>query len=86
MYTVHDVYDLTHTQAAPLLEKVTYPWEALEEIGAFILSLGETLSAEDYDHRADDVWIAKSAVVAPTASILRLITMPDFFRPFTKVE
>ena len=47
MYTVHDLYDLPHTQAAPLLEKVTYPWEALEEIGAFILSLGETLSAED---------------------------------------
>ena len=82
MYTVHDLYDLTHTQAAPLLEKVTYPWEALEEIGAFILSLGETLSAEDYDHPADDVWIAKSAVVAPTASI----TGPCIIGPETEVR
>ena len=82
MYTVHDLYDLTHTQAAPLLEKVIYPWEALEEIGAFILSLGETLSAEDYDHPADDVWIAKSAVVAPTASI----TGPCIIGPETEVR
>lgn len=82
MYTVHDLYDLTHTQAAPLLAKVTYPWEALEEIGAFILSLGETLSAEDYDHPADDVWIAKSAVVAPTASI----TGPCIIGPETEVR
>ena len=82
MYTVHDLYDLTHTQAAPLLEKVTYPWEALEEIGAFILTLGETLSAEDYDHPADDVWIAKSAVVAPTASI----TGPCIIGPETEVR
>ena len=82
MYTVHDLYDLTHTQAAPLLAKVTYPWEALEEIGAFILSLGKTLSAEDYDHPADDVWIAKSAVVAPTASI----TGPCIIGPETEVR
>ena len=69
MYTVHDLYDLTHTAAAPLLEKVTYPWEALDGIGDFILQLGASLSLEEYDHPAEDVWIAKSATVAPTASI-----------------
>lgn len=69
MYHRHDLYDLTHTQAAPLLEEVEYPWQALAGISGFILSLGSTLSAEEYDHPSEDVWIAKSAKVAPTANI-----------------
>ena len=82
MYTVHDLYDLTHTAAAPLLEKVTYPWEALDGIGDFILQLGAALSLEEYDHPAEDVWIAKSATVAPTASI----TGPCIIGPETEVR
>ena len=82
MYTVHDLYDLTHTAAAPLLEKVTYPWEALDGIGDFILQLGASLSLEEYDHPAEDVWIAKSATVAPTASI----TGPCIIGPETEVR
>lgn len=35
----------------------------------FILKLGQTLSEEEYDHPSEDVWIAKSAKVAPTACI-----------------
>ena len=42
------LYDLSHTLAAPLLEKVRYPWEALSGIGAFIAALGPTLSQEEY--------------------------------------
>ena len=82
MYTVHDLYDLTHTQAAPLLEEVEYPWQALAGISGFILSLGSTLSAEEYDHPAEDIWIAKSAKVAPTASI----TGPCIIGPETEVR
>ena len=82
MYTVHDLYDLTHTQAAPLLEGVEYPWQALAGIGDFILSLGKTLSPGEYDHPAEDVWIAKSARVAPTASI----TGPCIIGPETEVR
>lgn len=82
MYTVHDLYDLTHTQAAPLLEEVEYPWQALAGISGFILSLGSTLSAEEYDHPSEDVWIAKSAKVAPTASI----TGPCIVGPETEVR
>ena len=82
MYTVHDLYDLTHTQAAPLLEEVEYPWQALAGISGFILSLGSTLSAEEYDHPSEDVWIAKSAKVAPTASI----TGPCIIGPETEVR
>ena len=82
MYTVHDLYDLTHTQAAPLLEEVEYPWQALAGISGFILSLGSTLSAEEYDHPSEVVWIAKSAKVAPTASI----TGPCIIGPETEVR
>ncbi len=82
MYTVHDLYDLTHTQAAPLLEEVEYPWQALAGISGFILSLGSTLSAEEYDHPSEDVWIARSAKVAPTASI----TGPCIVGPETEVR
>lgn len=62
-------YDLTQTIAAPLLERFTYPWEALPEIGAFIKQLGQELSEDEYEKVGEDVWIAKTAKVAPTASI-----------------
>ena len=43
---IKNLYDLTQTQAASLLEKAEYPWEVLSEIGAFIKELGETLPEE----------------------------------------
>lgn len=69
MFTILDLYDLSHTLAAPLLERFQYPWEALPEIGGFLKALGPTLPEEDYDHPAEFVWIARTARVAPTASI-----------------
>ncbi len=63
------LYDLTHTAARPLLEQVEYPWQALGQIQKFILELGASLSAEEYDHPAESVWIHKTAKVAPTAFI-----------------
>ncbi len=67
--TINELYDLSHTLAAPLLEKVTYPWEALPLIGKFIVELGNTLSEDEYDKVGENVWIAKDAKVAPTAFI-----------------
>lgn len=67
--TVSALYDLSHTAARPLLERVEYPWEALGGIHRFILELGETLSPEEYDHPAETVWIHKNATVAPSAFI-----------------
>ena len=65
--TVAALYDLTHTQAAPLLAGATYPWEVLDEIGGFIRTLGESLPAEEYDHPAPTVWVHKTATVFPSA-------------------
>lgn len=66
---VKNLFNLDETITKELLNSVTYPWEALPKISAFILKLGETLSEEDYDKCGEDIWIAKSAVVAPTAYI-----------------
>ena len=41
----------------------------LPKISAFIVELGNTLSSEDYEKRGENVWVAKSAKVAPTAYI-----------------
>ncbi len=69
MISIQALYDLNHTLAAPLLENLQYPWEALPEISGFLRALGPALPEAEYDHPAELVWIAKSAVVAPTASI-----------------
>ena len=66
---VKNLYTLTETLAAPLLSRVTYPWEALPEIGAFIMELGASLSEEEYEKQGEKICIARSAKVAPTASI-----------------
>lgn len=58
-----------HTIAKGIFEGVAYPFEVLPKIHDFILSLGEKLPADKFEKRGDDIWIAKSATVAPTASI-----------------
>lgn len=68
-YTIEHLLDLEETIAKELFEGKTYPWEVLPEIKEFILKLGATLSPEEYDCVDGNVWIAKSAKVAPTAFI-----------------
>lgn len=69
MYEIKELLDLDKTIAAKLFEGKTYPWEALDGIKSFILELGETLSADEYDHPEDGVWIAKDAKIFPSAYI-----------------
>lgn len=64
---IKNLFDLSHTAAAPLLEGLAYPWEALPLIGDFIRRLGASLSPSEYELRAEDVWVAKSAVVFDSA-------------------
>lgn len=66
---IEQLLDLQQTIAAPLFEGKTYPWEVLPEIKDFILKLGPTLDTSKFDHPSEDVWIAKSANVAESASI-----------------
>lgn len=68
--TIKELYsDLNKTLAKKLLERKTYPWEVLPCIGEFIQKLGETLSEEEYEKKGENIWIAKSAKVAPTAFV-----------------
>lgn len=67
--TVKELYDLNETIAAKLFEGAVYPWELLSKIGAFIVELGNTLPEEKFEKRGENIWIAKSASVAPTACI-----------------
>ena len=66
---ISNLYNLDETIARDLFEGATYPWEVLPKINAFILQLGSTLSEEEYEKIGEDVWIARSATVAPTAYI-----------------
>ena len=58
-----------HSIAYGYLSSFTYPWEALDGLSEFIRACGATLSPDEYDHPAEDIWIAKSAIVAPTAHL-----------------
>ncbi len=66
---ITDLYDLSHTVARDHLSKFTYPWEALAGIKDIILEIGASLDPELYEKRGEDVWVSKSAKVAPTAFI-----------------
>lgn len=66
---IKNLYNLEETIAKKIFEGATYPWEVLPKISDFIIELGNTLDPEEYDKVGDDVWIAKTATVAPTAYI-----------------
>ena len=67
---VTGLFDLSHTRASQMLADCRYPWEALDRIGETVLSVGRELDPEKYDQVQENVWIAKSATVYPTATIL----------------
>ena len=46
-----------------------YPYEVLADIGNIIKKIGAALSADRFEKREGDIWVAKSATVAPTACL-----------------
>ena len=56
MIEIKDLFDLDKTIAAELFEGKTYPWEVLDDIKSFILRLGPTLSRDEFDNPAENVW------------------------------
>ena len=67
VYTINDLYDLSHTMAAAYLAGFTYPWEALKGIKDLILTLGPGLDPAEYSEVSPHVWVHNTATVAPTA-------------------
>lgn len=66
---ISNMYTLSETIAAGLFEGAEYPWEVLPKIHDFIFELGKSLPADKFEKRGEDIWIAKSATVAPTACL-----------------
>ncbi len=66
---ISNLYNLEETIAKELFDGAVYPWEVLPKISSFILELGATLDPEEYEKRGENVWVAKSAKVAPSAFI-----------------
>ena len=64
---IENLYSLNETIAADLFKGVDYPWEVLPKIKDFIVELGNTLDSSVYEKRGENIWVAKSAKVAPTA-------------------
>lgn len=67
--TIAALYTLEETIAKELFEGLTYPWEALPLIRDFIVRLGRSLPEDKYEQVKENVWIARSARVFPSAYI-----------------
>ena len=61
-----ELFDMSHTIAERIFDNHAYPWEVLPEIGDFIRSLGSLLPENEYRKIGKDIWIHKTAKVAPT--------------------
>ena len=78
---ISGLFDLSHTLAGEYLARFQYPWQALDGIKDLILTLGPALG-EDYEERAPQVWVHKTATVAPTA----FLGAPCIIGPDTEVR
>ncbi len=79
---VSDLLDLSHSIAGDYLSGFQYPWQALDGIKELILQLGPQLDPEVYDHPQEGIWVAKSAVVFPSA----YLGSPCIIGPETEVR
>ena len=66
---ISNLLDIHNTIAEGIFVNREYPWEVLPDIRSFILSLGPTLRESLFEKRGEDIWIAKSAKIYPSASI-----------------
>src|SRR5690554_5802893 len=55
--------------AKDFLDRFEFPWDLITHIGDEIIRIGKTLSKEKYDYIDDNIWISKTAKVAPSAFI-----------------
>ena len=67
--TIQEIFEDKNTIAWELIERYEYPYEVLPNISTYIVELGNTLSEDKYEKRGENIWIAKSATVEPSAFI-----------------
>ncbi len=66
MLKTSNLYNFSHSIAGNYLSGFQYPWQALSGISELILTLGPQLG-DSYVEVSPQVWVHKTAVVAPTA-------------------
>lgn len=64
-----ELFSMENTIAAPVFEGTKYPFEVLPKIKDFILELAKKLDMTKFEEKGENIFIAKSAKVAPTAFI-----------------
>lgn len=69
MLSINELFDLSHSEAGEYLSGFEYPWDALEGIKNLILEIGKKLNKDEYNEISLQIWIHKTATVAPTAFI-----------------
>lgn len=79
---IGELLDLTHTLAAPLFDGKRYAWEILPLLPDFIRELGAALPRDDYAEIAPEVFVHRTAKIAPSA----LIQGPTVIGPATEVR
>ncbi len=67
---INELFDLSHTRAAELLQGYVNIYEALPKLKDFIIRLGKELPPDEYDEISPEVWVAKDAVISPMATII----------------
>lgn len=66
---IENLYDLNETIASSIFSGKEFPWEVLPLIHDYIIELGKSLPNKIYELRGENIWVAKSAKIAPTASL-----------------
>lgn len=66
---ISDLYTLENTIAADIFKGHEYPFEVLPLIGNFIKELAKNLDISKFEQRGENIFIAKTALVAESASI-----------------
>ena len=68
-WKIEQLYTLDETIAAAIFDGVQYPWEVLGKIKDFIVELGNSLPEDKFEKRGENIWVAKSAHIFPSAYI-----------------
>lgn len=69
MIKTKNLFDLSHTIASDYLSEFEFPWQALKGVKNLITELEKNLNKNEFTEVSENVWIHKTAVIAPTAFI-----------------
>ena len=65
-----NLLNLDETISKNIFDNATYPWEVLTKINDFIIKLGNELDLNKFEKKSENIWIAKSAKIAPPSCII----------------